>query len=738
MIIKNKIFEMTFLQRKKHLKIKQRDIMDCGAACLASISAYYKRYIPVAKIRQYANTDKRGTNFLGMVEAAEKIGFMAKGVKGNYDSLLKIPKPAILHLKRQEQGLLHYVVIYSANAEFVKIMDPATGEIIKVSKEELLKEWTGMLVLLVPDDAFEIGNEKISNTTRLLYLLKPHKNILIQIFFGAVFYSVIGLSYSLYIQKLTDFVFVNGNKNLLNIMSIAMIFLLLIQILLSIFQTIFSLRTGQLIDTRLILGYYKHLLKLPQRFFDTMRSGEIISRINDAVKIRSFINGTMIGLLVNTLIIVVSFILMFVYSWKLALIVLIMVPIYIVLYLISNKLNKKTERKIMVRGAELESQLVESLNTIGTVKRFGIEEFVNTKTENRFVKLLNAGYTSGLNVLFSNTATSFFSSLFTIIVLWAGSHFVIKQELTPGELLSFYAILGYFSGPLSFLISANHAIQNAYIASDRLFEIMDLDQEAQNKIYLTKDMIGDIVFDNISFRYGTRVDVFKKFNLCIQMGKITAIVGESGSGKSTLVHLLQNIYPLSGGKIYIGGVDITHLNNHSIREIVGVIPQKTELFKGSIIDNIAIGEYEPDNEKILKICNSVGLMNFIEQLPDGFLTDVGENGVALSGGQRQKIAFARVLYRQPEIIIMDEATSSMDTQSEEELMNVIHQFRQEGKTIIMIAHRLSTVLHADTIVVMEKGEIVEQGSHHQLYKIQGKYYNLWKKQLPFENNRTDE
>jgi len=405
-------------------------------------------------------------------------------------------------------------------------------------------------------------------------------------------------------------------------------------------------------------------------------------------------------------------------------------PLYIFLYFITNKLNKKTERNVMVQSAELESQLVESLNTMSTIKRFGIEDFIGFKTENRFVKLLNTGYTSGLNGAFVNYSTFFFSRLFSIIVLWIGSYFVLSQNLTPGELLSFYAILGYFSGPLNSIITVNQTIQNAFIASDRLFEIMDLDQEKQNKIILQKDMLGDIKFQNVSFRYGSRIDVFKDFNLLITQGEITAIVGESGSGKSTLIHLLQNIYPLASGKIYINNIDIKQFDNHSLRKMVGVIPQKVELFKGNIIENISVGEFEPDMNKILKISQDIGLIKFIEELPEGFFTDIGENGTSLSGGQRQKIAFARVLYREPEILILDEASSSLDSESEEQIMNVIHRLKEQGKTIIMIAHRLSTVLNADVIIVLENGVVIENGSHTELYKNKQKYYNLWQKQIP--------
>lgn len=246
----------------KGIKVKQRDIMDCGAACIASIASYYKLHLPVARIRQLANTDKKGTNILGLIEASEKIGFIAKGVKGNYDSLFKIPLPSIAHLQLPN-GLLHFVVLYKVTEKTVEIMDPGSGTIEVISKEDFSKKWTGVLVIMVPSDGFEIKNEKTSNLHRLLGLLKPHRGIMVQALIGAVFFSIIGLSTSVYIQKLTDFVFVNGNRNLLNLMSVGMIVLLMLQIIIGIFQTLFTLRTGQLIDSRLILGYYKHLLRLP-------------------------------------------------------------------------------------------------------------------------------------------------------------------------------------------------------------------------------------------------------------------------------------------------------------------------------------------------------------------------------------------------------------------------------------------------------------------------------------------
>ncbi|MEM8509698.1 MAG: peptidase domain-containing ABC transporter [Bacteroidota bacterium] len=712
------------------INIKQHDITDCGAACLASVAAHHGLQLPIARIRQYAGTDKKGTNVFGLIKAAEKMGLAAKGVRGDFDSLFQIPKPAIAHVIIK-QHLHHYVVLYRITKKYVFIMDPGTGKLEKRAHAHFKKEWTGVLVLLVPNQDFTQGNTKVSVYSRFWYLLQPHRSILIQAFVGALVYTLLGFSTAIYLQKITDHVLVDSNSKLLHLMSVLMVVIVLVRLFIGVFKDIFLIKTGQQIDARLILGYYKHLLKLPQRFFDTMRVGEIISRISDAVKIRNFINGVALNLMVNLLIVLFSFALMFTYYWKLALIMTLILPFYLGLYGIVNRLNKKVERKVMEHAADLESQLVESLNAVGTLKSFGLEAFANVKTETKFVKLLKTGYISALNRVFSQTSSQNIAQLFTIVLLWSGSGFVIAQEITPGELLSFYAIVGYFTGPLISLIGANKEIQNALIAADRLFEIFDLERETSaQKLTLTPDKIGDIRFEKVNFSYGTRVEVFKDFDLTFKKGEITAFVGESGSGKSTIVALLQNLYPINSGNIFIGETNLKYIENESLRQLVAVVPQQIDLFAGNVIENIAVGELEPDMERILKICKDIGILAFIQGLPDSFGTYLGENGAALSGGQKQRIAIARALYKQPEILVLDEATSSLDSSSESYVQRAIDSLREQKKTIVVIAHRLSTVVNADTIVVLDKGKVREQGSHSELYEKKGAYYRLWRQQLP--------
>ncbi|GAA0880578.1 peptidase domain-containing ABC transporter [Algoriphagus jejuensis] len=711
------------------IKVKQRDITDCGAACLASVASHYKLEMPVAKIRQMASTDQKGTNILGLIEAATKMGFTAKGVRGEFETLKDVPLPVIAHVL-VKKVLHHFVVLYKFRGKTVEYMDPGDGLLHTVSEDDFKEIWTGVLVLLMPNEEFKATNQKVGTWSRFWFLLRPHRSVMIQSLVGAVIYTLLGLSTSIYVQKIIDHVFIARNTNLLNLLSVTMIFLLLIQIAIGVYKTLFIIKVGQRIDARLILGYYKHLLTLPQRFFDTMRVGEIISRIGDAVKIRAFINDVSIGFLVNVFIVIFSFGLMFTFYWKLALIMLLVIPLYSIIYVVTNMLNKKAERKLMEESAELESHLVESITAAGTIKRFGAEDHANIKTEVRFVSLLRTVYKSGLNNIFAGTSSEAVSRIFTIVLLWVGAGFVLQNEITPGELMSFYALIGYLTGPVSSLIGMNKTIQNALIAADRLFEIMDLEVESATDTFpIQKEEVGDIIFKNVAFRYGSRANVFELLNLTFAKGKISGVVGESGSGKSTLISLLQNLYPLQSGNIYLGKHDIKFISNVSLRSLVSVVPQRIDLFAGNVLENVALGDYQPDMQKVVSICNRLGMMDFIESLPNGFGTYLGENGASLSGGQKQRVAIARALYRDPEILILDEATASLDPDSEQFVQQAIRMFAAEGKTVIFITHRLATVQDFDRLYVLEKGKLIEEGTHQGLLADEGKYFQMISKQL---------
>ncbi|WP_456843428.1 peptidase domain-containing ABC transporter [Bradyrhizobium sp. USDA 4486] len=698
-------------------------MMDCGAVSLASVAAHYGCKLPLSRIRQYASTDRSGTTMSGLLHAAQKLGFIAKGVKGDFDSLYRIPKPAIAHVTVKDV-LHHFVVVVAIDARWVTVMDPAFGEIRKLSHEEFQGQWTGVLVLLIPAETFKRRDETTSTIVRFARLLAPHRAALTQALVGALVTTILGLSTAIYVQKIVDQVVTSGNRNLLNLLGVAMLLILVLQTLINLLRSRIVLETGQKIDVCLILSYYNHILSLPQRFFDSMRVGEIVSRMNDAVKIRSFLNELSITMFVNILVILFSLALMFLYSWKIALVVAISVPLYALLYWTINRLNRKRQRAMMESAADLAAQLVESLRAISTIKAFGIESVACLKMETRFVKTLQSAYSVGLVSIVGDNACSFLSTLFTILLMWFGTTLVLDRTVTPGELLSCYALLCYLNRPVADLIQTNRIVQDAFVAADRLFEIFDLEPAPNGAADLTKSGLGDIRLENVTFRHGAQPKLFQDLSVTFRKGEITAVVGESGSGKSSLAALLQNIYPLEGGRIRIGSYDLKDLSKVSLRRIVGAVPQSADVFSGSVIENIALGEFEPEIDRIMRICDQTGLREAIEHWPGGFQAYLGENGVKLSGGEKQRLSLARILYRDPEILILDEPTSSLDSVAEATVHRLFENLRRDGKTIIVISHRLSTICGADKIVVLDRGRIVAEGRHPELLA-ESAYARLW-------------
>ena len=705
-------------------RVRQRDGSDCGAACLASIAAWYRLHVPIARVRQFAHTDARGTTALGLVRAAARLGFTAKGVRARVEALSALPLPAIAHVVRG--SLQHWVVVSRVGSKRVELMDPASGERLRVDRARFEREWSGATVLLAPASSFAVGDFRTSVVRRFWSLVAPHRGILGMALLGAVVHTALGLTTTVYVQQLVDHVLVDGNRNLLNLMSVTMVVLILAQTLIGGMKGLLILHTGQRIDASLILGYHTHLLGLPQRFFDTMRIGEITSRIGDAVKIRALINDVALELVISTLVITLSFALLFLYSALLGALVLGIIPIYAVIWVVANARNRRASRDLMERAAELQSQLVESVSAMGTIKRFGLETEMERRTEVRFVRLLRAVFRTARTSLITTTATGLVSRLSVVTVLWVGSVLVIDRRLTPGELMSCYALLAFLTGPVTTLVSANRTIQDALIAADRLFEIMDLERDgAAARATVGAACGGDVELEHVSFRYGAREPALRDVTLRFARGAVTAVVGESGSGKSTIAALVQRVYTADEGRVRIGGIDVRHLSDESMGARVCIVPQRIDLFAGSVLQNVALGDTDPDLARALDAARAAGIADAIERLPAGFDTELGENGATLSGGERQRLAIARALYRDPEILILDEATSSLDAASVVRVRRMTQERRARGRTVIVIAHQLDMVVEADHIVVLREGAVVEQGTHADLVSRRGAYRSMW-------------
>jgi ATP-binding cassette subfamily B protein len=647
-----------------------------------------------------------GTTALGLIEAARRLGFSAKGVKGVVDALPTVPLPAIAHCLI-DQRRLHYVVLVRWTPKYARVMDPAVGRVEKWSHEKFTSIWTGVLILLAPGAGFEPGDHAIPPARRLWGLLQPHGAVLTQALVGAVLSTVLALATSIYVQKIMDNVIPDGNRQLLNLLGVAMVVVLGFKLVLGFFQSLLSLRTAQKIDASLMLAYYRHLLRLPQPFFDTMRVGEITSRVADAVKIRNFLNTALLNLVLNPLILVFALGVMFFYSWKLALLSLALVPLNAVLYGFIDLRNRTYQRQLLERGADFDAQLVSSLLAQPAIRRFQLEETEAFKSEIHLVRLLKTAWQASLAALGTGTAGTWLTSAYSIVLLWLGAGLVLDAGLTPGELMSCYTLAGYLTGPITALLGLNATIQETLVATDRLFEIMDLECEPdQGTIVFAPSPPGDLRLENVSFKHAGRLATLHDLTLTLPAGRITVMAGSSGCGKSTLLALLQRLYLPDQGRILLGGIDLNYYQLASLRRHLAVVPQQTHLLSGTVLENVAPGAAAPDLQRLLKLCHEVGALGFIETLPQKFLTPLGENGANLSGGQRQRLALVRALYLDAPILLLDEPTSALDAAAEESFVRLLQTLRDAGKTIIIAAHTARLLAAADCIVHIESGRIV--------------------------------
>lgn len=713
---------------KKYYCVKQHDMQDCGPACLATISKQYGLKLSVSKIREAAGTDLEGTSVYGIVQAAKKLGFSTKAVRTSKKEEIfdNLPTPLIAHVIIDD-ALLHFVVVHKITKKYILVADPGRG-MVKYKPDEFFKIWSDVLIFLAPTAKFEKGDETKGLFQRFWGLIKVQKGLLLNIFIASILITTLGIAGSFYYKFLIDDLLINNLGANLHSVSIAMLTLLFFKIITEFFRKILLLYMAQNIDVPLLLGYYNHVIKLPMNFFGTRKVGEIISRFNDGDKIRDAISSVTLTLMIDVLMAVVGGVILYLQNVKLFFTCFVPIVLYLVLVFgFKNKL-KKVNRKVMEDNASLTSYLVESLEGIETVKAFNGEGLVQLKTENKFLKFMKSCFKHGCTYNVQGTLMDVVGGGFGICLLWFGGSLVLKGEVTIGELISFNALLAYFIQPIGRLINLQPQLQGAIVASDRLGEILDLELEKSDDGSIKpKTLAGRISLQNVNFAYGVRDNVLNDININISNGERIALVGESGSGKTTIAKILMGFYKAKQGKIILNNYDINDIDKETLRSKISYISQDSFFFSGTIKENLEFAGDCITYEKMIDACKKAQIHDYIESLPLRYKTPLEERGSNLSGGQRQRLSIARALLKKPEILIMDEATSNLDSITERAIQRTLDECT-ENVTTIIIAHRLSTIKKCQKIYVMDKGRIIEEGSHRELLTKKGYYYKLWTEQ----------
>jgi HlyB family type I secretion system ABC transporter len=706
--------------------VQQHSAVDCGIACLVMVGQFWGQRLSLNHLRELAQVDRSGATLKGLMQAAEAVGFMPRPVKADLDQLRQQALPAIVHWEGR-----HYIVVYAIQPRHVIVADPEIG-CRRISHAEFIAKWTGYTLLLTPTHQLTENSAAKSGLWRFLALIKPHGRVLTEIALTSLVIQVFGLVTPLITQLLLDRVVVQRSDRTLIALGMGLLLFSVFRLGMKSLRQYLLDHTANRIDLALVVGFINHALRLKLSYFETRYVGDITSRIGENQTIRRFLTGEALTTMLDLLTVFVYVGLMFWYSWSMALLALILVPVLALLAFVFTPFLRQNSREAFGAKNGENSYLIEVLTGINTIKSMGLERIVRWRWEklfSQYVRLHFSGQILRERLRFaSNLAELLVSQILLLVGLWQ----VIHNQLTVGQLLAFNMLLGNVLSPFQRLTALWDDFQEVLISVERLNDVLEAAPESDPSAMLPylPPIAGHIRFENVTFRYNRDSPHNTLANLSFEIpaGQTIAIVGRSGSGKTTLAKLLLGLYLPTDGKVLIDGEDIATVNLPSLRQQVGMVDQNTFLFGGTVRDNLTIAAPNASLAEVQTAAHLAGADQFIQELPMRYDTQIGEGGGMLSGGQRQRLAIARALLRQPRLLVLDEATSALDTESERiiqaNFQNIFH-----NQTTIVIAHRLSTVKQADKILVLDRGVLIEQGSHNELMRQRGQYYHLNQQQL---------
>lgn len=706
---------------------RQTTTMDCGAACLMMVCRYWGKNLDYQQIIELAEINRSGVTLQKLFEAGEFLGFKVLPGQSDLPGLEKNSLPAIAHWDGN-----HYVVVYKINKKQVIIGDPKIGQRF-LTRENFVNHWTGYGLWLEPTSKFYQQENSDVRWSQFTNLLRPYKVILLEVFIASLVLNIIGLISPILTQILLDQVITYQSISTFWAIGFAILISRIFQELFLALRRYLLFHTANKLDLTLIVSFITHILKLPLSYFESRYVGDLTSRIAENRKIRQFITTDALTVILDIGNIFLFAGLMFYYSWKLSFIALSIVPILLVTTLVFTPLLKSLSRQVFGAGAKESSYLIEFLSGISTIKSLAIDQSVRFHWENLINKYINVSFTNQMLQEKLSLGVSLSEGIISTLVLLLGVWYVIHNQLTLGELIAFNMLVGQVIAPFKRLSLFWYDFQEIRIAIERCDDVLKAKPETglvDRQLIDLKKFTGSVVFENVNFRYDTSREQNSIDNLSFEImpGQTVAIVGKSGSGKTTISKLLLGLYLPQSGKIVLDDYCLSNLSLSSLRKQTAIVNQDIFLFGGTIKENLLIASPYATPEAIEKACTLACAKNFIDELPLRYDTQIGEGGGLLSGGQRQRLAIARALLRKPSLLILDEATSNLDTESERIIQeNLRHVLANQ--TTLIIAHRLSTVKSADLILVMAQGKLIESGNHQELMARQQAYYYLASQQL---------